>query len=250
MKKPKVFFIFALILAVSAIGFASPVSPCPTASLNTYLSAGFSCELGNEVFSDFSYGSSASGGATALPSGGIDVVTVGSSGSGASIIQPGSGEGFEFIGDWSATTGQTSDSVIQFQDAVTGGSLQDAAIAQLASGVLGTGTASVEEEGCGVITPATSCTPGQWDLFTFNSTNPNLVQLGATTMTSSSGVYDIVKNIAVTGGTGGAVTLSDVSDIFCPQQPSPTPEPGTLLLSAAGVGLLFVGRCRRRRLRG
>lgn len=222
-------------LATTAMtAFATPV--CPDGGpLTTLLASGFSCQIGNALFSNFTYVSSAFGGALAVPASGVTVDTVGPAGSGASLA--GSSVGLEFNAGWNALAGQTSDSDIGFTVTLLGGAMtiEDFGLAQV-SGVLPNGSATVVENGCG---PA-PCTPSELAVLTFDSGGSD-TQRVADTMFAPLGSVTVSKDISVTGGTTGAAHLSLVTDTF-----SQVPEPMSLGFIGGGLALLGIVRLRRK----
>jgi hypothetical protein len=232
-KKLSLMIAFGL-AATAMTAFATPV--CPDGGpLSTFLASGYSCQIGDKVFSNFTYTSSAFGGALAVPAAGITVDTIGPHGSGASLI--GADIGLQFNAGWNALAGQTSDSDIGFTVTVLGGALkiEDFGLAQV-SGVLPNGSASVVENGCG---PA-PCTPSELAVMTFDSGGSN-TQRVSDTMFTPRGSVEVSKDISVTGGTSGAAHLSLVTDTF-----SQIPEPMTMGFIGGGLALLGVARLRRR----
>lgn len=222
-------------LATTAVtAFATPA--CPDGStLDNFLTAGYSCQLGNAVFSNFTYVSSAFGGALAVPAAGVTVDTLGPAGSGASILN--SSLGLQFNAGWNALAGQETDSDIGFTVTLLGGAMniEDFGLAQV-SGVLPNGSASVVENGCG---PA-PCTPSELAVMTFDYGGTNTQRVNDT-MFAPLGSVTVSKDISVTGGTTGSAHLSLVSDTF-----SQVPEPMSLGFIGGGLALLGVARLRRR----
>jgi hypothetical protein len=220
--------------ATAMTAFATPVCP-DGSSLSTFLAKGYSCQIGDKIFSNFTYVSSAFGGALAVPAAGVTVVTLGPNGSGASVFN--NDIGLQFNAGWNALPGQTSDSDIGFTVTVVGGALriEDFGLAQV-SGVTPNGSASVVENGCG---PA-PCTPSELAVMTFDYGGSN-TQRVADTMFSPLGSVEVSKDISVTGNTSGSAHLSLVSDTF-----SQIPEPMTMGFIGGGLALLGVARLRRR----
>jgi hypothetical protein len=220
--------------ATAMTAFATPVCP-DGGSLSTFLASGYSCQIGDKIFSNFTYVSSAFGGALAVPAAGVTVDTLGPAGTGASIFN--NDIGLQFNAGWNALAGQTTDSDIGFTVKVVGGaiSIEDFGLAQV-SGVLPNGSASVVENGCG---PA-PCTPSELAVMTFDYGGNN-TQRVADTMFSPLGSVTVSKDISVTGGTTGSAHLSLVSDTF-----SQIPEPMSMGLIGGGLALLGVARLRRR----
>jgi hypothetical protein len=220
--------------ATAMTAFATPTCP-DGGTLSTFLTHGYSCQIGDKIFSNFTYVSSAFGGALAVPAAGVTVDTLGPHGSGASVFN--NDIGLQFNAGWNALAGQTTDSDIGFTVTVLGGaiSIEDFGLAQV-SGVLPNGSASVVENGCG---PA-PCTPSELAVMTFDYGGSN-TQRVADTMFSPRGSVEVSKDISVTGGTTGSAHLSLVSDTF-----SQIPEPMTVGFIGGGLALLGVARLRRR----
>ena len=110
----------------------------------------------DKIFSDFDFSSAAQGGATSIIASGVNVVPI------LAVGNP----GLQFQANWSAGSGQVSDSAIGFTVTVAGGAalIEDASLVQLAGSVLGTGTANVGEGVC----VGVDC---QFTTFTLNTLN-------------------------------------------------------------------------------
>src|ERR1051326_3647234 len=187
---------------------------CVTGTIATYEALGSAgCNIGDKTFSDFTFVSSASGGATAPTAAGVTVtpVTIG-------------GEiGLQFNALWTAGSNQTADTTIGFDVAVTGGGaflIDDASTVQSSSGFTGTGSASVTEGICGPVpcSPTTSTT-------TINTAGTT--QLSDHIVFSPTGSVHAVKDIGVSGGTAGTASISQVIDTF---SQTAVPEPASILL--------------------
>jgi hypothetical protein len=221
-------FIAGACIAVASIFPAAAATCVDGASLATYLGTGYSCTIGDKIFSNFAYTSSAQGGAVAVVASGVTVDTLGPAGSGGSILNP--DIGLQFSALWQANANQLSDATIDFTVTVASGvpmMITDTGLAQL-SGVNTSGSASVAEEACG---PA-PCDPSSGQITVLT------LQNGATTQTSKEVVFSplasisVAKDIGVSGGTdpAGFAQLSRVRDTFS-QTAVPEPRAISMLLS-------------------
>ena len=194
-----------------------------------YFGGGYTCTIGDKIFSNFVYTDSAQGGALAIAPGSVTVSAI----TGPNI-------GLSFNGGWSANAGQVTDATISFTVTVASGAgmvITDLGLAQL-GGAINPGSASVAEEACG---PA-PCNPlsGQYTLLTLQ--NGVTTQTSKEVITAPTGSIRVAKDIAVTGGangSGGFATLSLVQDTFS-QSPVPEPRTVSLLLGFALVAGLKI----------
>jgi hypothetical protein len=247
----KIFIFGALITGLGAAqAWATPsVTPCPTTEteLTTYLAAGFTCQVGDKVFSNFTYNYSSSGGALALGPSSVEVETLGS------LTGPDPAQisnttiGLQFNAGWTALAGQESDSAIGFTVTIVDGAnmlIEDTGLAQT-SGVIGTSSlASVTEKGCTPVAPATTCTPNAISVMTFDDGTSGSKIVNDVTF-SPSGSITVSKDINVTdSGTSGHAEISLVSDTF---SQTAVPEPATMLL--VGGVLCGIAAIRRRSVR-
>ena len=139
----KMFVFGALITGLGATQMwatPSPTNPCPTTSttLSAYLASGFTCQVGDKIFSNFTY-TDTSTGALAIGPGAVSVETLGST-TGMDPAQVSNATiGLQFSAGWTALAGQEADSAIGFTVTVVNGSnmlIEDTGLAQTL-GVLG-----------------------------------------------------------------------------------------------------------------
>jgi hypothetical protein len=220
----------AALAAVPAVQATILPQPCPdSASLQDYLnmSAG-GCTIEDKIFSDFSYSSAAQGGATAIVASGVTVKPI------TTPLDP----GLQFEANWSASSGQVSDSSIGFTVTVMGGAamIEDASVVQLGGSVIGTGIANVGEGVC----VGFNCQNTTFTLNTVNTTDKSLIQLGDHQIFSPTGQVTAFKDIGVSGNANGFASVSLMSDQFSeiPQ----VPEPGTIKLFGTLLGCVAILR--------
>jgi hypothetical protein len=234
LKKFSLVLIFGLAVTATT-AFATPTcSDDVTGNGSLYFGGGYSCQIGDMLFSNFSYTAS---GTNQISASQITVDAVGPTGTGASIDFP--DIGLSFHAPWSAGPGQTSDGTIDFTVSPLGAGtyVEDLGLAQT-SGVAGNGTASVIERGCG---PAPcDATGGPFYVLTFQDGGGDSAQ-GETWFDQQCSV-SVEKDIAVTGGTGDSFAgISVVQDSF-----AQVPEPVSMGMMGGGLALLGLVRLRRR----
>jgi hypothetical protein len=217
--KKSLLILLPLLIASSLMVQAGP---CGIGTLATYGAMGFSCTIDGLTFSDFSYSTTASGGASTPDATGVGV-----------IPQTGGGEiGFLFQGGWVATPKQTEDSLISYTVTCASGTncINDLFL-QMVGGASSPGAASVAEtasNGAGLFTFAGGGTP----IFTDS------------TMFKPVETLSLEKDIVVSGGTGdsGAAHISAAFNLF--STTSSVPEPA---LAAFCAGMLLLIPVARRR---
>ena len=112
-EKAALFFVALLVALVwMVVPAKADTLQCVNGDTLAQIMAMGSCQIGDKIFSDFTYTDSAQGGATAITADGISVYSMGPSGSGAGISSV--DIGLEFIAPWSVSNGQAEDSNIQF----------------------------------------------------------------------------------------------------------------------------------------
>ena len=217
--------LLALLAVVVCVG-TSFADSCVTNSYDNYIGA--ACTIvamppGDvKTFSDFSYSTS---GTSHMPAGQITVNP---------IALPYLA-GFLFNAPWSASTGQTQDSLIGFTATLTSGSalINNLSLLMFGAGFFGTGSASVSETYCLGDTFSDGCKNGTTGtLSTFlNGHGSKLID-----SVSFAGVslVDVKKDILVSGGNNGFAVLSGVENQFS-EDPPPMSEPGSLAILGSGL---------------
>ncbi|MBO0710898.1 MAG: hypothetical protein J2P47_06415 [Acetobacteraceae bacterium] len=234
------------------IGHQTFAAECASGPLTTYLAAGFSCTIGNDVnLSNFSYLPDGSGGGMTPAA---SAVTVSPGGTITSGVESG-GLSVTFSGAWNAPAANSiADSSLSFTAASNDGDnlastgLQVQAAAQ-GSGAFGSVTETV---GGSQIVAGTDATP-------------------SATASTSGTTLDIVKDIEAFAGSGTA-SVSSLTETFSgaaapttpppatppapvatpvPAPPTPVasvPEPQTWGILAVGVAMLGLARGVRRKV--
>jgi hypothetical protein len=248
MKRVSIFSVLFLTAALAqAWATTAPPTSCDGVNLGSILATAaptFSCQVGDKVFSNFTYIDSSTGGVIAVPATGVTVDTLGPAGSGADVLN--GNIGLEFNSSWTAQTNQTNDGTIGFTVTVVGSSnleIEDFGLAQISGvSVTGSALATVTEKGCG----PSPCTPGRLGVLTFDNGTPSTSQTVNDTIFTPVSSVSVLKDIVVNGGTtsGSFAGISLVQDTF---SQTGVPEPATMLL--VGSVLCGIAAIRRRSAR-
>jgi hypothetical protein len=249
----RIFVCGALITCLGATRmWATPsASPCPATSteLSTYLASGFTCQVGDKVFSNFEYSDSSSGGANAIGASGVMVETVGPTASGAEV--GGLNIGLQFNASWSAGPQQSTDSNISFAVTVITGSnmlITDTGLAQSSGVTAGNGSvAEVTEDACApAIQDGYPCTPSFQAALTFDKGSADQIIATDPPLSTPTGSIFVSKDISIVdsdalGTMNSTAGISLVTDTF---SQTGVPEPTTMLL--VGAALCGIALIRRR----
>jgi len=226
---------------------AAPVPLPANATLSTLigLNATGGVQIGNFVFSDFSFAPSSGNAGNPAPTAGQVTVSA----------APGPNVGLTFNSFWQSSPGASQDGVIRYAVQVTVGNVIDQVNLAFngAAPLPSAGTqASVTESVSTLITGAGGVAVGPGNIIgqltTTNSIATGNTTTNNATLTLSSpqqGIF-VSKDVQVVSGPNGIATISFVDNTYHSTQGGPIiPEPASIgMLGAMGVGLL----ARRRRV--
>jgi hypothetical protein len=217
----KLGFALFVVFATAVAGFAQN---CTTTTLDNYLGAGFSCTITDQTYSDWAYTSESNPPGFNNPPGSVTATP---------ITTPGN-PGFQFTGDWYASTASgvlSQDSTFEFTVNSTT-PMTDMSLSIAGVGFTGTGQINLDETAClGAMLPA--CSGGTIvNLSVFDSSSGQLLY----DQIDFAGVNEISvdKDLSIAAGTNGSAEVSVITDQFSEGSGS-VPEPGTLGMMGAGV---------------
>jgi hypothetical protein len=206
------------------------------------------CQIGDEIFSSFTYTHGAGGTGSLLSTSSIEVTTLGLTTGSDPAETSNANTSLNFSTGWSVTADCPSTCTSSFEDAVVGFTvtvvdatnvaITDAAVMQTSSGATGAGSSVlVSEGGCS----GAPCTPGTWGLLSV-VTPGDYTENAADAIISATGSIVVSKDLSVTAGAvwGGAASLSYLNDTL-----SETVVPEPLTSAMLGTGLIGLGLLRR-----
>jgi len=217
MKKTLLMTIF-----VSGLCFSLQAAPCTTDTLSAYTASSFSCNIGDLVFSNFSYHPT---GANTPAAGDVEVDPT--------VI--GLESGFEFFAGWSALLGKVQDSAIKYTVTCDGCSITDLVLSMEGEGASGDSIVNIAESSGGVEPP-----------LLIGQSSTSLISSDSETF-SPVGTLSLTKDILLNGGTTGfGSAVSEVDNFFSTNRTTMTPEPSLMFLCAGALLVLPVARKMRR----
>jgi hypothetical protein len=210
-------------ILVSGLCFSLQAAPCATDKLSAYTAGGFSCNIGDLDFSNFSYHPTG----TNTPSAAnveVDPTIIGVE------------SGFEFFAGWSALPGDVQDSAIKYTVTCDGCSITDLVLSMGGNGVSGDSIINIAESSGGAEPPLVV---GQSSTLLIPSASETFAPV--TTL-------NLTKDILLNGGTTGfGSAVSEVDNFFSTNTTTTmTPEPSLMFLCAGALCLLPVARKIRR----
>jgi PEP-CTERM motif len=227
--------LLCVLLGTSVMAMASIT--CPVSTYDKYMAnLGLGCTIGDKTFFNWSYSSSATGGAALIPPSGIAVTP---------ITTP-NNPGVLFSSGFGVTSNQTQDEFFDFTVRVNlgGHAIDDITLLQLGSGFTGTGSASIAETVCLGDTFADGCLHGKTRTLLTVDNNTQVTLIDHITFAPVL-VVDVVKDLELFGGPNGSAFVSGVENQFS----EVTPEPSTLLMLGTGVvGLAGILRRKQNKL--
>lgn len=218
----RLFLVLLAALMITSVAMAT--TTCPSGGYNLYnpqpigtLAGSITCATNNLSFSEFQFGSSASGGAVLPTPAGISVTP----------LQTPGNEGFSFDPNFSVGAGQSQDASILFAVTAAPGTSIDDLFIFFNGASTGTGSTSFSETYC-TISFSEGCS-----VFSV----PDAGQISKHIDITPTTQLFITKDFGATGGTSGNASISLVQNNY-----SNVPEPSQLGMLLVGMGGLFFAR--------
>jgi hypothetical protein len=223
MQKPLLLITLAL-----GVGYSAWAAACPTASLDVYEAALFSCSVGTVTDLTFSNFMNSASGSIHITAPEITVTP----------DQVGGEVGFVFSAPWGVLNAQSLDSKIVYTASCQGCSIEDWILEIAGAGSSGNGFINVAET-----------SPQVTQGLDLSSTSGIITGNGSGTFPPV-GSLTVTKDILLQGGDvqNTSTALSSVTNLFSTNQTTMTPEPSLLILCSGLLCLVPVARRKMRRL--
>jgi PEP-CTERM motif len=220
---------------------------CTSQSMSVYDASGFSCMLGGLTFSNFSFSN------TDPPPTDAQVTVVPTTDSSGDVT-------LEFDGAFSAGAGESMSVSISYLVMAASPVMTGESLAMTGFGQSGNGSVDIGESVClaGAYLSTGQCTgTGSDSISVYDYSATDMRTFDSVAFSPAESEIDVVKNIAINGGTTGTNASATVSEVFNTTGTSggggsggggPVPEPNTMVM--LGSGLLVAALAWRRRCQG
>jgi len=209
-------------ILVSGLCFSLQAASCSISNLAVYTTSGFSCNIGDLDFSNFSYHPT---GANTPTAGDVEVDPT--------VV--GAESGFEFFAGWSALPGKVQDSAIKYTVTCDGCSITDLVLSMEGEGASGDSVINIAESSGGAVPP-----------LLIGESSTTLIASASETFAPVT-TLSLTKDILLNGGTTGfGSAVSEVDNFFSTNKTTMTPEPSLMFLCAGALFVLPLTRKMRR----
>jgi PEP-CTERM motif len=241
--RKQLLFVCPLLLIGTAL-WGAPT--CTTASLSVYDASGFNCSLGGIMFSNFSFSN------TSPPPTAAQVTVVPTTDSAGDVT-------LQFDGAFSAGAGESLSAAISYLASASSAIMTGESLAMTGFGQSGNGSVDIGESVClgGAYSSTGQCGGSGVDsISVYDYSATDMRTFDSVSFSPAQSEIDVVKNIAINGGTTGTNASATVSEVFNTTMTSgggggtgggPVPEPNTMVMM--GSGLLVAALAWRRRCR-